>query len=135
MDITVYLPDAIGEQAKKAELPLSRMLRGAVERELGRRQAVLHATEEMTTHEITIDADEFGASRDGVEVLGRFTGKLLATDGDDSIYLTDDGRFIVHSAPQHWIVDDSDELMALINKPQLNVEVAQALGIRAVIDL
>ena len=34
MNITVYLPDALGAKAKDACLPLSRLLRAAVEREL-----------------------------------------------------------------------------------------------------
>lgn len=34
MDITVYLPDDLGEAAKEAQLPLSRLLRSVVEAEL-----------------------------------------------------------------------------------------------------
>lgn len=34
MNITVYLPDTLGAQAKDARLPLSRLLRAAVENEL-----------------------------------------------------------------------------------------------------
>lgn len=34
MNITVYLPDVLGKQAKDADLPLSRLLRAAVEYEL-----------------------------------------------------------------------------------------------------
>jgi post-segregation antitoxin (ccd killing protein) len=44
-----YLPDAIGEQAKQAELPFSRMLRAAVEKELLRR-ATMTATLEADRH-------------------------------------------------------------------------------------
>lgn len=45
MDIGVYLPDAIGAQAKAAKLPLSRMLRAAVEEELKKRAADAVAVE------------------------------------------------------------------------------------------
>lgn len=41
MDITTYLPDAIGAQAKEAGLPFSRLLRSAVEAELARRVEVI----------------------------------------------------------------------------------------------
>lgn len=34
MNITVYLPDKLGQQAKELNFPLSRMLRAAVEAEL-----------------------------------------------------------------------------------------------------
>jgi post-segregation antitoxin (ccd killing protein) len=40
-DITVYLPDKVGEAAKAAGLPFSRLLCKAVEDELRRRQAVV----------------------------------------------------------------------------------------------
>jgi len=36
MNITVYLPDDIGKQAKEAGLPFSRLLRKAVESELAK---------------------------------------------------------------------------------------------------
>ena len=38
MDITVYLPDEVGKQAKAAKLPLSQLLRAAVLEELRRRE-------------------------------------------------------------------------------------------------
>jgi hypothetical protein len=40
MDITVYLPDEMGRAAKEADLPLSRMLRDAVEAQLNPRAKI-----------------------------------------------------------------------------------------------
>jgi post-segregation antitoxin (ccd killing protein) len=37
VNITVYLPDDLGQRAKDAGLPLSRLLRAAVEKELAER--------------------------------------------------------------------------------------------------
>lgn len=39
MNMNLYLPDAIGARARAARLPLSRMLRAAVEEELRSRAA------------------------------------------------------------------------------------------------
>lgn len=36
MNLCVYLPNALGAKAKEAELPFSRLLRAAVERELAK---------------------------------------------------------------------------------------------------
>jgi hypothetical protein len=134
VDITVYLPDEIGAQAKAADLNLSRMLRDAVTDELDRRTTV--ETTLDGAHEIKFElVDDEGGS-----YIGRITGRIIADDSDRErgvcVYLTDDERIIAHSEydGKYWQPDNAEDL-----RPHLSagayVDACKALGVDAVVDL
>ena len=68
MDITVYLPDEIGQRAKEHELNLSRLLRDAVTEELSRRGAVAETLKDSEVYEIELEGD-----------AGYYTGRITGT--------------------------------------------------------
>src|SRR5205809_5294372 len=72
MDITIYLPDELGKWAKESDLPLSRMLRDAVEAERDRRKAVDSTLAEAATFDLDVE------DRDGNSYTARIHGALIA---------------------------------------------------------
>jgi post-segregation antitoxin (ccd killing protein) len=63
LDITVYLPDELGNRARDHDLHLSRMLRETVEIEKRRREASAALAAETTTHELAVGTKgAFGAA-------------------------------------------------------------------------
>jgi hypothetical protein len=123
--INVYLPDEIGERAKEAGLNFSRMLRGAVEAELQRRDTIA-ATLKDGLEEVEVDLGEH---------TGYFTGKALAdttSDGLD-VYLTDDERVIVYdgSRLEAIVLDDpANELPDWVRDPHELTMISIELGIK-----
>jgi hypothetical protein len=94
MNVNLYLPDELGQQAKQAELPLSQLLREAVTAELERRQAVAKAINEASEHLLDLCDDSNGGRG---EYVGRLVGIVVGWNGyGDTIYLADDGRVIAH---------------------------------------
>lgn len=132
MDITVYLPDEIGERAKAAELNLSRMLRDAVTEELERRTAVENTLSDSQTIELELEDDE------GRIYTGRITGAEIARQdhGDWSVFLAQDGRVILYDGERmkYWVLDDPAAELAHLD-PAVYAEACSALGIKAVVDL
>jgi len=130
VDITVYLPDEIGTRAKAESLPLSRMLRDAVVQELNEREAMSNTLEKTEAHEVDLE------DKNGEPYTGRITGVVIADDGDDVIYLTDDKRVIAYN---NWrksydvLSDPEEELRGL--PPGAYTDAMEALGIKVVIDL
>ena len=105
MDITVYLPDEIGASAKQAHLPLSRMLRDAVEAELDRR-ATLEFTlsDGIEEHEVELE-----------EHTGVITGKFLGEfPNAEQVYVTDDERVLVYDEGRRSVreLDDPAKYLA-----------------------
>jgi len=100
MDITIYLPDELGKWAKEQDLPLSRMLRDAVEAEKRRREAVAVLAAEATIHELAAREPSEPAG-DGPDIEVRLHGTLIAAevvnDGQASteVYLGEDGKLYV----------------------------------------
>ncbi len=139
MDITVYLPDALGKWAKDAELNLSRMLRDAVNEELERRNIVSATLNEETEQIIEVATnDDLGRHK------VRFTGREIASDDDSSVYVTDDKRIIIFYSTGGYAVWDIDTAMIdLVDIEQLleglsqavYVKAMKALGLEPVIDL
>jgi excisionase family DNA binding protein len=80
----------LGERAKAADLKFSRLLQDAIADELERSEAMEATLEGPQVYEVAIE------DRDNNVYTGRITGKLLATSGDTDVYLTDDGRVILH---------------------------------------
>lgn len=133
MDITVYLPDEIGQRAKAAELNLSGLLRAAVSDELERRAQVTKTLTEPQTYEIYLE------DRDGRGYKGRITGAMLVRTNDDiEVYLTDDERVIVYdeNKTEHWELDNPvAELRDWLVSDADYAEAMKALGESPVIDL
>jgi post-segregation antitoxin (ccd killing protein) len=132
VDITIYLPDELGERAKREEgLNLSRMLRDAVIEEFERRDAVSNTLEATRTFELDLE------NRDGRSYVGRITGTAIVADGDHEVYLTDDQRVIAYDANKldYFEVDDPlEELSGWLNEPTY-MEAMQALGLKPKVDL
>jgi hypothetical protein len=101
VDITVYLPDDIGKRANEADLPFSHLLRGAVETELARRDAIAETLGDgVEEHEVDLG-----------DYAGVITGKLLGTLKDgDQFFLTDDGRVLTYDAHNRgvWAHEDPE---------------------------
>jgi hypothetical protein len=130
VDITVYLPDEIGQQAKQEELTLSRLLRDAVTDELERRRAVNEtlSEDETKTYELELE--------DGT--TGRLTGREIAYDNTITVYLTDDERVIIYDSYslRYWDPgDDLEEELSGLLSTEDYVQAMQALGLKPIIDI
>jgi hypothetical protein len=136
VDITVYLPDELGKKAKEAKLPFSQLLRGAVEDELARQQAVADTLTEVEEHELDVETPE------GSLVTGRLVGTCIAgpSRSDVSAYLTSDGRILVYDLNRLQVHDvTQDAVEALTNwfndDNDAYIEAMEAIGEKPVIDL
>lgn len=127
----VYLPDQISEQARDAGLNLSGLLRGAIETELERINAMstIHAEQ----HLITVLTD------DGNYIDGRITGELIVDDGRDVWYLTDDGRLLHYDHHTQRVSSDLlvDPTFDVNDIADLAIRTAlgERLGVAVVVDL
>ncbi len=131
VDITVYLPDEIGQRAKEAELPLSRLLRASVEEELYRRATVAEAMKGATELEVDLEDEE------GRPYTGRFAGVVLAEDRNATVYLADDERIMVYDDRKcavHEIDNPEEELRDWLDDDAY-VEAIHTLGLRPVVYL
>lgn len=94
MDIMIYLPDEIGERAKKEEINLSRMLRDRLIDHYERSDAMSKTLSNVEVHEVQLEDSEGGW------YTGRITGTRI--DNEESypleIYLTDDERVIEYNS-------------------------------------
>ena len=113
MDVTVYLPDETGKWAKEHELPLSRMLRDAVDAERRRREALDKTKGEAETHELAArEANDYGGFH---EFTARLHGTLIGRQsrgihGSVDVYQGEDGKLYVHDydGQLHRDVDPQD---------------------------
>jgi hypothetical protein len=130
MNITVYLPDEIGEQAKAADINLSRLLRDAVTAELHRREVLRTMLKESQVHEVAVE------DRDGNSFTGRITGRVIAEDEPITVFLTDDERVLVYDEKRlaYWEADDPQEDLRDLSDAEYAAAM-QALGLDAIIDL
>jgi hypothetical protein len=93
MDLTVYLPDNIGERAKTAEpkINLSALLRAAVVAELDRRKRVSKLLKGAHEHELDLQGPE------GEPYIGVLTGtQITEGQGGVTVYLATDGRVLAY---------------------------------------
>ena len=137
VDITVYLPDEIGAQAKKAGMNFSRTLRDALESELEHMSAM---------KEITKDAQEWLldlVTSDGEPYLGRVMGRLLYENGrGDEIFVTADKRIIFYNPDQERydvLEDDEDAIGEVLGRVcdthDEYISTMAQLGFTATVDL
>lgn len=133
MDFSVYLPDQIGERAKKEELKLSRMLRDAVIKEFERRDATEATLSSAQTYEFEMVTEE------GRPYIARLTGARIAGDAGVGAYLTTDKRVFLHDGVVITRIDDDEVAdvlrLAFVDEPDEYIAACAALGIKAVIDL
>ena len=128
MDVTVYLPDELGQRAKAARFKLSRMLRAAIQEELetmATKQRTLESAEEIVLD--LVDEEER-------PYKGRFVGTEIAED----VYLADDDRVLFHDRDKlrYYVVDDpGEELRNLCHSDTDYFEAMNALGLEATIDI
>lgn len=132
MDITVYLPDSLGEQAKAAGINLSRMLRDAVQGDLNRRQTMAKTLEDAQVYEIPALSDDHG-----VPFTGRITGKLITEAEEASVYLTTDGRvlFVAETFHTYYEVDDPADLRRMLRDDDAYKRACREIGVDPIIDL
>ena len=138
MDVTIYLPDEIGAWAKNQELPLSRMLREAVENERRRHDAAARLAAEAKTYMLDVrEPDGYGG---GGDFTVRFHGTLIATQdisgyGSTEVYRGEDGKVYVHDFEGQLSRDlDPDSLREIVDVATY-VKAMHALGQVPVIDV
>jgi hypothetical protein len=130
--LNLYLPDDVGERAKAADpdLNLSRLLRDAVESELGRRERVAGIVDGAGEHELELESPE------GTRYTGVLTGKRVWWgESDWSVYVTSDERVMAYNGDtcelrqvedaEDWSAADFDVYLAL----------ADALGQKARVEV
>lgn len=101
MDITIYLPDELGQWAKHNGIKLSRMLRDAVEGEKKRREAVagvLLRGSEIT--ELPVEDEERGSG------TARVHGTRLVRDGDIEVFLGENKKLYVYDGGKRDLRED-----------------------------
>ena len=132
MDITIYLPDELGERAKREGINLSRMLRDELAVELQRRATMAQTLNSPQTFELSLE------SREGGDIyLGRVTGKRIAEGRHVEVFLTDDERVLVYDERRsdYWVIEDpAEELRDCLDDDEYARALA-ALGLTVVVDL
>jgi hypothetical protein len=131
VDITVYLPDEIGRQAKDAELNLSGLLRSAVTDELERREAMNKTLTETETYEVYLE------DGDGRGYTGTITGKKLGWEDEVEVFLTSDERVLVYDGKRseyHEVTDPAEQLRNWLGAAEY-FDVVTALGGKPRVDL
>lgn len=131
MNITVYLPDEIGAWAKARDLPLSRMLREAVEAERKQRDAASAVLGGSGVHELPITDD------DGRQFTIRLHGAVIAGGGELRAFLGRDEQIFVYDSrgggTLHYL-DSPAELGDVLDIDGY-IDAMHALGHRPVIDV
>ena len=131
MDITVYLPDELGGKAKEAELPFSRLLRGAVEEELERQATMKLTLKNAGPCELHLEDEE------GRPYVGQFVGTSVVEDRDVQVFVTEDERVLLYDASKmqvHEIDDAQEELRDWLWDPAY-AEAGHALGFPVIVEL
>lgn len=141
VNITVYLPDDVGDRAKAAKLNLSGILREAVTETLHQRAWLEAARDGMAEQRVETSDGRYGES----PVILRFTGKLLASDDGTTVWLIEDGRVLVEDPERYSEFADAPEFADWVHEQGrdnlgANAEAAlrnavAALGITPVVDL
>lgn len=134
MNITVYLPDALGESAKAARINLSRTLRDAIEDQLERQATINQTLAGASVYELKLQDER------GQQYTGRLTGVQIAAerDADVEVYLTIDERVIAYRpslASYSVLPVPADELPRLGLSPHACYEAFTKLGMKPVIDV
>jgi len=131
MDITIYLPDELGLWAKSAGLPLSAMLRAAVQEERQYREAIEKASDAAKPIKLQLEDDE------GRTYTGRFTGVELV----ENLYLKEDGTVLFYDEDRQTTyspepTQDLEEFLAgCLRDHEDYIEACHALGITPEVEI
>jgi post-segregation antitoxin (ccd killing protein) len=127
VDITVYLPDEVGQWAKDAKLNLSALLREAVIRERDSRMLFERMSDKAKVMLLQVE------DREGRSYTARLTGTPIAED----VYVADDERVFYYDARRLDLVeiqDPEEELRNYLDEGDY-IEAMNALGIDPVVDV
>jgi len=133
MDITVYLPDEIGQWAKDAGLNLSQTLRSEVEAERSRRQAVTQTLAGAEVHTLTIEHPPTGTSYRARLYAARLHGQ---TGSVQAFLGRNNHEIYVYDERDNSLTDDvaAEDLRNYLSDAEY-IEAMNALGKEAVIDI
>lgn len=131
MDITVYLPDELGQRAKAENVNLSRLLRDTLEAQFREDDTMAAVLDDATQFTLALE------NEDGIGYRGRFTGKLIARGEAVEVYLTDSGNVLVYDPDKltYWTETPETDLQELIGDQDAYLEAMAALGREATINL
>jgi hypothetical protein len=129
MNITVELPDEIGQWATESGINLSQMLRAELEAERTRRDTVASTLADSAQHKIHVAEEGLDYVLHGALIAQDYDHEVEAYLGDDErIYVYDAGRQRLHEvdSPQDlgdWLADGLyiDAMRALGQKPVLHI--------------
>ena len=129
MDITVDLPDEIGQWAKESGINLSQTLRAELEAERSRRDTVAGTLADSAEHKVHV-------AETGLDYV--LHGALIAQDYDHEVeaYLGEDERIYVYDAGRQRLheVDSPQDLGAWL-ADGLYVDAMRALGQKPILHL
>jgi hypothetical protein len=130
VNLTVYLPDETGRWAKENDLPVSRMLRDAIEAKRKSRETAAATLGHAGRHEVDV-TDE-----DGREFTVRIHGTQIADCGGVRAYLGLDQDLFVYDGNRGHISypDTPADLEGLLGLDGY-IDAMRALGLRPVIDM
>ena len=132
MDITIYLPDELGQQAKAdSNVNLSRMLRDAL---------VTYYQEVDTVDATLTNATEYTLKledEEGRSYKGRITATRIADSGLLEVFLTDEENVVLYDADkaEYWVIEDPEEELKDSLDQDAYLDVMAALGRDPVVDL
>lgn len=131
MNLSVYLPDELGNWARGADLPLSRMLRQAVEAERRRRETLTGTMGKAGIYEADV------AGEDGKGFTVRVHGSLIAFSGTIRAFIGHDERLFAYDSADGGTMHYLDSPAELEQLLELDAYIAamHALGLRPVIDV
>lgn len=134
MDVTVYLPDELGNQVEERDWPrgtLSRMLQDAIRARIAEEDAVATTLKDAEVVKLRLENEE------GHAYVGRITGALIAEQAELEVYLTDEENVVVYDSGKrrYWVLNDpADQLADYVTGDAL-IEAMTALGLEAEVDL
>lgn len=127
-DVTVRIDTELRAWARELEINMSRLFEDALRAEIAQRRAIAETLSEgVTDHKLEL------VDREGVEYIGRFTGKLIAGDDDNDVYVTDDQRVLVHNRNSADVdeIDDPAEGLQWLDRDEYLVAMSK-LGLEPV---
>lgn len=131
MDITIYLPDDIGQRAKAQDVNLSRLLRDALAAQFAEEDAMAKLLEDPQEIKLQLE------NREGIIYTGRITGTQIAGNDHVEVFLTSRQNVVVYDIDhkKYYTEDQDGDLEDLVNDPDVYLEAMTALDRDAEIDL
>lgn len=129
MDITVYLPDELGQWAKAAGVNLSGELRRALLAERRRQEETAATLANASEHLLSIEDGD-------LSYMARLSGTVIAEQGDTTVFVIDGGEVVVYDEGQQrlWRDVDVDDLSNFVSGDEY-IEACNAVGVEPVIDI